>query len=60
MPWPSIAEIPLLAAEVRALVGEYHREHGRKTVPADAVRAYFQFQMLPDADRPADDREEES
>jgi DNA-binding transcriptional ArsR family regulator len=47
-----------LATEVRALVGRYRREGGRQEMPDDAVRAYFQFQLLPDADRPASEAEE--
>jgi len=37
-----------LARDIRALVYRYHRERGRENPPDDAVRAYFQFQLLPD------------
>lgn len=37
-----------LAWDIRNLVNRYHRERGRKDVPENAVRAYFQFQLLPD------------
>jgi DNA-binding transcriptional ArsR family regulator len=43
-------EARALAGDIRTLVDRYHRERGRNgaDVPAGAVRAYFQFQLLPD------------
>jgi DNA-binding transcriptional ArsR family regulator len=53
-----------LAAQVRALVGRYRHGDRQGPVPEGAVRAYFQFQMLPDmtgaseAESESDDGEE--